>query len=555
MAALKLIACLALLLLATEGSATDGGDPYGRVEALFAEWDRTDRPGCEVSVIQDGKPVLERSYGMANLEYGVPISKETAFYIASTSKQFTAISALLAARQGKFSLDDDVRVHVPELPDYGHTITIRHLIHHTSGIRDYLAVRVLGGHSERESLSAEEVLDLLARQRNLTFAPGSDFGYSNSGYFLLGKIIERTTGRTLREFADENIFSPLGMLHTHFQDDVGEIVSNVAQGYEVLRDGAVKKFVGNSELVGAGGIVTTMGDLELWDRNFYSNRLESGSADLLEVIQTKGVLNNGDPVDYAYGLGIREYRGFRTVAHPGSFLGFKSDLLRFPEEKLSVMLLCNVQNVIPGELVRKIADAYLPKQPSEAAGDAEDRTAAFPQPTPDALAEMAGVYETDDGKSFVAIIERGKDVMLTGSGYRAVLVPTSESTFEFGASKDGKLDWRGGMLILSSADTTPATFRKTSDNAKDVATRLPSAQGKWYSDELDVRLDVSETKSGLSARPGFGRVITFSAIDGRHFATEGGVLIVLDDKGGDNRLLLDAGSGYFFAFRRLQAAP
>ena len=356
------IAVVILSLVAGCGgqSATAKPEPRdARIDRLFARWHKPDSPGCALAVIQDGEIIYNRGYGMANLENDVPISSKTAFYIGSTSKQFTAMSVLLLAEQGKLSLDDDVRKYVPEIPDSNHSITIRHLIHHTSGIPDYLSLWHLAGRDFADSIPEDDVLDLLAERKALNFTPGDRFEYSNSGYFVLAVIVKRVSRRSLREFAEENVFQPLGMNDTHFHDDRTMIVKNRADGHFARPDGGFGIFTTSFDLVGSGGLYTTVEDLLLWDRNSYQNRLGRGGEALIDRMLTCGTLSSGEELDYAFGLVIDEYEGFKAISHGGGFIGFRAELIRFPEKHLSVAVLCNLSSIDAGQLARRVADICL----------------------------------------------------------------------------------------------------------------------------------------------------------------------------------------------------
>ena len=310
-------------------------------------------------MIQDGEIIYKRGYGMANLEHGVPISSKTAFYIGSTSKQFTAMSILLLAEQGKLSLDDDIRKHIPEMPEYDHRITIRHLIHHTSGIPDYFVLWERAGRDFADSIPEQEVLDLLARQKTLNFTPGDRFMYSNSGYFLLSLTVKRVSGTSLREFAEENIFQPLGMRDTHFHDDRTMIVKNRADGHFPRADGGFGIFTTSFDLVGSGGLYTTVEDLFVWDRNFYQNKLGRGGQGLIDRMLTRGKLNNGEELEYAFGLMVNEHKGLKMVSHGGGFIGFSAELIRFPGREFSIAVLCNLSGIDAGQLARRVVNFYL----------------------------------------------------------------------------------------------------------------------------------------------------------------------------------------------------
>ena len=279
----------------------------------------------------------------------------------SVSKQFTAASVVLAAEQGYLSLDDDVRKYIPELADYGHAITLRQMIHQTSGFRDFYTLLDLSGHDAVDFNSPEEILKLVVHQRGLNNVPGDEWIYSNTNYFLLGVVVKRVTKKSLAEFAAANIFKPLGMSHTLFYDDHTLVVPGRVAAYDSdPHDSFRVDWSTTFELVGAGGLMSTVDDLFLWDRNFYANRLGKGT--LVPELQTPGVLNNGNKISYAMGLDLGDYRGLPIVEHGGGLFGYRTELLRFPEQKFSVICLCNIASAEPENLARKVADIYLADQ-------------------------------------------------------------------------------------------------------------------------------------------------------------------------------------------------
>ncbi|HSR49296.1 MAG TPA: serine hydrolase domain-containing protein [Acidobacteriota bacterium] len=347
------------MLLPQSVSAASSQERERRVDRVFAEWNRSDSPGCALAVARHGRVLYARGYGMADLEHGVAITPRTAFYVGSVSKQFTAMAIALLAEEGKLGLDDDVRHYIPELPHYGNVITVRHLVHHTSGLRDYLALMSLSGRSIADSISDPEVVDLIARQQELNLRPGSRFLYSNSGYFLMAEIVKRVTGGSLREYAEEKMFGPLGMRHSHFHDRVEHIIPNRADGHRRLGDGEWGLIHSRFALVGSGGLYTTVEDLIKWNENFHGNRMGRATQDLMKQVQTPGRLNNGAPLDYAFGLFIGEYRGLPTVSHGGALGGYRAHLLRFPQQHFSVAIECNLNAIDPEPLALAVSDLYL----------------------------------------------------------------------------------------------------------------------------------------------------------------------------------------------------
>jgi CubicO group peptidase (beta-lactamase class C family) len=328
------------------------------VDEVFADLTKAGSPGCAVGVYRNGRVSYSKGYGLANIEEDVPITPQTVFDIGSTSKQFTATSILLLEKQGKLSVNDDVRKYIPELPDYGPKITILHLLNHTSGLRDYLTLMDLAGINTDSVTTDEDALQIITRQKALNFAPGSDWLYSNTGFFLLSIIVKRVSGKTLREFAAENIFSPLGMTHTQFRDDHTALIPNRAMAYDPkeLKDGYTLN-VSYFEQTGDGAVHTSVEDLLKWDENFYSGQV--GGRDFLAELQEPGKLNSGKVLDYAKGLRIADYRGLHTVSHGGSWGGYRAELLRFPEQHFSVACLCNRGDAATTRRAHQVADIYL----------------------------------------------------------------------------------------------------------------------------------------------------------------------------------------------------
>jgi CubicO group peptidase (beta-lactamase class C family) len=364
------------LLLGTRGAAQTKTEQA--VDEVFADLTKAGSPGCALGVYRDGRVIYLKGYGLANLEEGVAISPKSVFDIGSTSKQFTAASILLLEKQGKLSVNDDVRKYIPELPDYsqgktGQKVTILQMLNHTSGLRDYLVLFDLAGFSIDGVTADEDALALIARQKRLNFAPGSEYLYSNTGFFLLSVIVKRVSGETLRDFAAQNIFTPLGMAHTQYRDDHTSLIADRAMAYDPneKKDGFTLN-VSYFEQTGDGAVHTSVEDLQKWDENFYSAQV--GGKEFLAEIQTPGKLNNGNTLNYAKGLSVRDYRGLRTVRHGGSWGGYRAELLRFPEQHFSVACLCNVANSDPSRRANLVAEAYLGSlmKAKEAAKDADD---------------------------------------------------------------------------------------------------------------------------------------------------------------------------------------
>jgi len=467
------------------------------IDQVFADYDSTRSPGCSMAVFHEGEIAYARGYGMANLEYGIANGPNTVFRIASTSKQFTAMAIALLAEQGALSLDDDIHKFFPELPTYDEPVTVRQLIHHTSGLRDYLVLAWAADWTE--DYSVDELLQMTVRQQELNFTPGTEHLYSNTGYFLLSQIVQIVTDQTLSEWSDENMFRPLNMTSTHFHDDHTHIVENRADGYESSENGAFKISMTILDMVGDGGIYTTVEDLLKWDQNFYDNQLGNGDPGLIDLVQTPGKLNNGDELDYAFGLGVGEYRGTREIAHGGSFVGYRAGLNRYPDHRLSVAVLCNNADTYPTGLARRVASLFLNKK--EDKGDSTDQV----EPQPKEVGDVVDVSVTDLER-LVGDYWHAEDLTL-----RSIVVDEGSLFYGRGGDNRSKLDPVGNDRFLVADVPMAVSLRfeppgekpqalivevegeepfrlEAFERAKLSAKELSAYAGSYYSDELDYVL-------------------------------------------------------------------
>ena len=462
-----------------------------RVDALLSDWNRPDTPGCAVAIIQDGQVIYKRGVGMADLERDTPIAPTTPFHVASMSKQFTAFAIELLAQDGKLSLDDDIRKFLPELHDFGKTITIRQLLHHTSGLRDQWSLLALAGWRLEDVITEDDIFGLIQRQQTLNFTPGKEHLYSNTGYTLLGIIAKRVSGKSLPVFAQERIFGPLGMTHTLFHDQYGTLVKGRALSYEPLPNGGYAYLALSYSNVGATSLFTTVEDLALWDRNFYDGRV--GGKALLARMQTPGVLASGRPINYASGLVLDRYRGLETVSHSGADAGYRSELLRFPDQHFSVVVLANTGDLDPTLLARQIADIYLEKQLSP-----KPRLRVERQPRPhqvdideSKLDALVGDYALAPN-FIVSFTKENGALMMQATGQRkfpvfaanerTFFLKVVEAQFTFDApGHDGIV--AGGVLHQDGQDT-PA--RRVQRRARLSEQELSRFEGEFYSPELHV---------------------------------------------------------------------
>ena len=482
------------------GLAFIAPDPEPKaVDAIFAKYDHTNTPGCAVGVFRNGQTIYGRGYGMAELNQGIPITTSTSFYIASTSKQFTAMSIALLAERGTISLDDPVRKWVSELPALADKVTIRNLVHHTSGIRDYLGLWGLSGRSFADEIPEEVALDLIVRQRALDFEPGSRYSYSNSGYFLLSQVVKRASGRTLREFAEANIFGPLGMSETRWHDNNTEIVPRRAEGYQPAAGGGFEIVRTSFALVGDGGLLTTIRDLAKWDENFFGNRLGARGAGLIDQVTTPGRLNSGEIQTYAFGLSPHQYRGQAIVEHGGSFIGFRAQLLRFPVQHFSVAVLCNDYTAQPERMAEQVADLYLADQLGPVAGPGAKAVGVVV--AADRLDRWVGSYELVPG-AIGRITREGASLSLAAFGQTAALTAIDDSTFDatpFGGRMTFQMTPAGPGLVAKGLGILEPTVKLGPPPVYSAAERQAFA-GRYTSDELDTWAMIEVKGDTLRAR-------------------------------------------------------
>ena len=467
---------------------------WKKVDQVFA-FIEADAPGCALGVIRDGRLAYGKGYGLANLDWGVPIGTSTVFDIASVSKQFTATAVALLDMDGVLSLDDDVRQWVPELPDYGVTITIRQLLNHTGGLRDYLTLLNLAGFDFANVFDEEDGVRLIVRQRAPNFEPGSEYLYSNSGYLLLANIVRRASGMSLREFLQDRVFEPLGMSGTSVWDRNTEVLANRATGYSRAgTEGWRINHAWNFQMGGDGQVITSVEDLARWDANFYEPVL--GGQGLLDRLHTRGVLSNGDTISYALGLTLDRYRGLPRVQHGGSWAGFRSQLARFPEQRTSIVIQCNRSDANPGAYATAVADLVLeevfPEPPPARRAGAPAATVATGAavtevaPSPEILARWAGAYRHEARPEYRFFVVREGALWLdAGGGTR--LVALSDSSFQAPGG--------GAFLTFSPTpegvrlESSGTTFVRVPDY-KPTAADLAELAGRYHSDELDAVFEI-----------------------------------------------------------------
>jgi len=536
-------------LIASRVVAQEPSDLSPRVDAIFARYDRN-TPGCGVGLSKDGKPLVIKAYGAANLEYDIPNTDSTVFESGSVAKQFTAAAIVLLSQDRRLSLDDDIRKYLPEVPEFGgQGITIRNLLTHTSGLRDQwglLGIEGRGPGTQVHSLGT--TLDLVAHQKMLNFPPGTAYLYSNTGYALAAIIVRRVSGKTLQAFTQERLFRPLGMVHTQWRDDFTEVVKNRATAYRGSAAAGFHMDMPFTDMIGNGGLLSTMRDLMIWNENLDTPKQGTSFVNALE---TPMQLKNGRTIDYGLGLGVNEFRGVREMSHDGSTAGYRTFLARYPQQHVSVAVWCNNANANPNALGREVAALVLTFPPAVTAQ-------AVPKPTVSKaeLKKWQGVYRDElSGTTTTLTASDSALTQPTGNGNgSASWMPLGGSRFQ---SPQGEATFTviGGkrMITLLRPRAATATYLEVAP----APARVPVGEyvGTYASNELDVRLVVATrgTKLVMQRRPDDEFELVPAFADG--FRAGGGfgtVRFTRDAQGKVSGLAIFAGRVLDVRFRRVR---
>lgn len=464
-----------------------------RIAAIFAPFVRTDAPGCVVGVFRAGAILYTGGFGMADVSHGIPLTDTTGMAIASTSKQFTAMAVLLLEAEGKIRLHDDVRRYIPELPVLGPPITIRHLLNHTSGLRDTWNLFDMAGWRTSDVETQADLLWLLHRQEGLNHPTGAEFLYNNTGYSLLAILVERVSGTTFRQFVRERVLSPLGMTHSDVKAEVGQVVKGLATGYWGHDPAALRTAQPPFSFTGPTGVVTTVRDLARWDANFYTPRV--GTRAVLDSMTTPQRLDDGTIIGYGMGLFVGTHRGRRMISHAGSDPGYKADFIRFPEDSLSVVVLCNAFDIAPTPLALQVADLFLPAT----AGATTPPQASAPEvkQAPDVSARipvraLAGLYWNNTSGGLFRFFEENDQLVLDGGGEgRFPLAFLGNNAYRLTAAPRRfvfTFVQRPGVPIALELDvegSPPRTYARVPE-AMRAGTPTGSLAGTYHSRELDM---------------------------------------------------------------------
>lgn len=473
------------------------------IDKIFSDWNKPNVPGCALGVMKDGKLIYSRGYGVANFEYNIPISDSSVFRIGSTSKQFTAACIILLAQQGKLDLDNTLDKYYPDFPDYAKKITIRHLLHHTSGIRDYLMVSLLKGIRDDDYYTDKELMSWMINQSDLNFEPGEEHLYSNTGYWLLGQIVNKAAGMSMAEYAKKEIFKPLGMTNTHFHDDHTLIVKNRAIGYTPGDNDDYKIYTTTLDIIGDGGIFTTVRDVKKWDDAFYNSKVLN--KEFWEMMTKSGKLNNGDTIDYACGLLVTQYKGLKEIRHGGAFVGYRAEIVRFPEQNLSVVVLANREDADPTRKAHKVVDVLLKdklKVDKKTIDTEESEPVVEENTTVYDLSQLVGNYEIQPGLQMNMSIKEGSlHVLQQWNGSEYNIARTVGNTYQIPnvtslsfTFSDLQEDQTQSLKIIQNGE---ATVCKRKNEVDKTLIKTADYIGDYYSKELDVTYHVTAKGEGL----------------------------------------------------------
>jgi CubicO group peptidase (beta-lactamase class C family) len=486
-------------------------DSAQKVDAVFARWNEK-TPGCAVGVSVRGEHVLEKAYGMADLEHDVKNGPETIFEAGSVSKQFTAAAVLLLAHEGKLSLDDPVRKYIPELPDYGAPLTIRHMLTHTSGLRDWGSVASIAGWPRTTRVHTHaHVLDIVSRQRALNFPSGTRYSYSNTGYNLAAVLVSRVSGQSFAEFSRTRIFEPLGLEHTSWRDDFTRVVKGRAIAYSDARDG-FRLDMPFENVHGNGGLLTTVGDLLRWTANFSKSTI--GSPTFAREMQEPGRFSDGRQHDYAFGLRVIDYKGAREVGHSGSTAGYRAYLANYPERGVAVGVLCNVSSGAAGDYAHAVADVYL----GTSGVNRTTASAAAYALKPEEMDAVAGDYRDINTGEPLRVAKSESGLALGQAPMRA----ESGSRFTASSGRTIEIDARKRLTVTDQFGRADV-YERISD--ADLKPRpFTDYVGTYSSDEAEVtyRAEVRDGGLVLLRRP--DTVIRLSAVYADGFRAPLGVI-------------------------------
>ena len=463
-----------------------------KIDSLFTPWNTPNHPGGSVLISKNGKTIFSKAYGLASLEYNIPNTENTLFNIGSVSKQFTAMGIVLLEQQSKLSFDDDVRKYIPELANYDKIITIRHLLHHTSGVRDLHGLLGLAGWRPADLETNEDVYRIFENQKELNFSPGDEFSYSNTGYIFLAKIIENVSEISFEKWMKQNIFEPLGMKNTYVESQHDSVIANNATSYYLREE--FKRAIEYWRYFGAGNMHSTTKDINIWLQNFSAPQEEWASAFKKLLLTTP--LNNGFETTYGFGVRIESYSGKKVIQHGGSVGGFRAITRVFPEEQLNIVILSNYSRSSIGSKTNKISDIFLSNSKDTSIKEAAQKSQIpdFIKLSNKKLKQFEGVYWSDSEKSGRKIYVKNDTLRYSSSTRNEwALVPTNEHTFIMmhpSIKPIVTFDNKTHQMTIKIEDNLPGVFSFLQSNVDKNTNDLNAFVGHYYSPELKTTYSV-----------------------------------------------------------------
>jgi CubicO group peptidase (beta-lactamase class C family) len=488
---------------------TNEGSLQAKVDSIFAIYNNGHTPGAAVAILKNGEVIFKKGYGMANLEYEIPITPSSIFHIASVSKQFATFSIVLLAQEGKLSLDDEVRKYLPRVPDFGTPITIKQLMHHTSGLRDQWQLLAISGTRIDDVIKQEHVMKLLEKQEDLNFKPGDRHLYCNTGYTVLAEIVKEVSGQSLREFADERIFKPLGMDRTHFHDNYEEVVKERAYSYKKVDEYKFINSILSYSIVGATSLFSTVEDNAKWLKNFWTG--EVGGKEAIDQMFELGVLNSGDTINYGLGLSIDNYKNKKRIGHGGADAGYRTYSVIFPEENLGIVVYGNVADFSSAKMAMAVADLFIQEEQTKSAEEEiweVDRKL---------FADFKGKYHNEEGLLF-EIVDSTNLFVKTGSGLQEMnpFAATSFKVFNgsgiitFNTEEKGLMEFKSGKNTFTLKKYEVPSF---SDN------ELKEYEGVYRSREANTFYEIKAQDGKLILSHSKYEDIPLMAITRNQFST------------------------------------
>lgn len=464
-----------------------------KIDSLFLKWNTANSPGCTVGIVRNDSLIFSKGYGMANLEYAIPNEPQTLYHMASVSKQFTAFSIVLLARQGKLKFDDDIHKWLPWFPDLKEKITIRNLLNHTSGIRDQWQLLAIAGTRLDDVITQDQIIKILSKQQALNFKPGDKFSYSNSGFTLLAEIVKAVSGQTLREFTDSVIFKPLGMVSTHVHDDYTEIEKNRSYSYDRKDSAHFANAILSYSVAGATSLLTNINDMSKWVMNFYDHNV--GDQEDINILTQKGKLNNGKELSYASGIVNDTWKGWRQYSHGGADAGYRTYVAIFPDLKLGFIVFSNLGDFNPGGKAYEMADLFIKdtaskKEPVKKAP--RDSIAAILKDTI-TVKKYTGAYIGEEGLPFSFNI-RNRQLHYHIYGESNFLIKGVKDTFSIPQVPEIKF-----IFSIKGMDTTVDLItpdelyhlQKYTNDTSQTDEVLKKYTGIYYCPELDCRYGIA----------------------------------------------------------------